>query len=385
MRLPFILMLTFFSFSLMAQIESEIRNYVDSSELIIKNGRRLLVKSLEDEDLKKANQVYTYLINTSGTGVCRAFSYDEQLCLSLILENYLLWIDQAHNFRQLFDTYDNAQTENMYPALQLYVAKHRDELSTRIAKAGLSEEDKDVLQLFLHLVAANQADESYNQMLKDFKREYPKTRYAVYLSDYLPRVRVKGGSAFGMGVSGIFPTDKLAAGFSSNAGFNMSWDFNINDVYTSLYMQAGALSVNTPFSMFNDSQTINFDRGDSFSYFDGGLIMGYFVVRSKYLHLAPFGALMGASLTSNLYNNPDDEKYEVKIFNTFSYGVGLKTELKLFEYDVRNFYGYGYGEKSYFSLKTEVGYNVLTKHNFEGFRGNVAYVRATLMWGFGSF
>lgn len=385
MRVALFILLFLFSGSLMAQIENEIRNFVDSTEILINNGRRLLIKNLEEDNPDKANQVYTYLINASGKDICRAFSYDEQMCLSLIFENYQIWTDHAINFRQLYATYDNSRDESMYPFLRQYLIRNQPDLSQRINTAALTDEDKALLQLFLHLITIDRADDTYNQMLKDFKGSYPQTRYAVFLSDYMPGVKVKVGSAFGMGVSGIFPTDNLATGFSSNVGFNMSWDFNINDVYTSLFMQGGALNVNTPFSMFNDFQTIDFDKSDSFSYIDGGLIMGYFVVRNNYLHLAPFGALMGTSLTSNLYTDPDDEKYEVKIFSTFSYGVGLKTELKLFEYDVHNFYGYGNAEKSYISLKAEVGYNVLAKHNFEGFRGNVAYVRATLMWGFGNF
>ncbi|PKP11382.1 MAG: hypothetical protein CVU09_03695 [Bacteroidetes bacterium HGW-Bacteroidetes-4] len=369
----------------MAQIENEIRNFVDSTEILINNGRRLLIKSLEEDNPEKANQVYTYLINASGKDICRAFSYDEQMCLSLIFENYQAWIDHAINFRQLYATYNNSRDDNLYSFLRQYLIRMQPDLLQRINTTALTDEDKALIQLFLHLIIIDRADDTYNQMLKDFKRLYPQTRYAVFFSDYMPGVRVKAGSAFGMGVSGIFPTDNLATGFSSNVGFNMSWDFNINNIYTSLYMQAGALHVNTPFSMYNNFQTIDFDNSDSFSYIDGGLIMGYFVVRSKHLHLAPFGALMGTNLTSNLYTDPDDEKYEVKIVNTFSYGVGLKTELKLFEYDLHNFYGYGQTGKSYFSLKTEVGYNVLAKHNFEGFRGNIAYVRATLMWGFGNF
>jgi hypothetical protein len=273
----------------------------------------------------------------------------------------------------------------MYPFLRQYLIRIQPELSQRISTVALTDEDKALLQLFLHLITIDQADDTYNQMLKDFKRLYPQTRYAVFLSDYMPGVRVKAGSAFGMGVSGIFPTAKLADYFNNGLAFNMSWDLNIGRVYTSLYMQAGELKVRTPFAFTNETEIVTFETDEGFSYIDAGLNVGYFVWRTNKLQMAPFGSIMGTNLTSNLYSDPEDEKYELKIFNTAAFGVGLKTEFKLYEFELDNFYGYGRPGKSYLSLKTEAGLNILAKHNYDAFKGNSAYIRATLMWGFGNF
>ncbi|MGD9992794.1 MAG: hypothetical protein AB7S69_05800 [Salinivirgaceae bacterium] len=385
MRFALIILLFLFSGSLMAQIENEIRNFVDSTEILINNGRRLLLKNLEEDNPEKANQVYTYLINASGKDICRAFSYDEQMCLSLIFENYQVWTDHAINFRQLYATYDNSRDESMYPFLRQYLIRNQPDLLQRINSAAITDEDKSLLQLFLHIITIDRADETYNQMLKDFKGSYPQTRYAGFLFDYMPGVKIKAGTAFGMGVSGIYPTAKLANYFNQGLAFNMSYDLNIGRVYTSLYLQAGELKVRTPFTFTNETEIVTFETDEGFSYIDAGLNVGYFVWRTHKLQVAPFGSIMGTSLTSNLYSDPEDEKYELKIFNTAAFGVGLKTEFRLFEFELDNFYGYGRPGKSYLSLKTEAGLNFLAKHNFDGFKGNNAYIRATLMWGFGNF
>ena len=44
-----------------AQIENEIRAYVDSTELIVNNGRKLLVQQLDNENYIKVKEIYNFL------------------------------------------------------------------------------------------------------------------------------------------------------------------------------------------------------------------------------------------------------------------------------------------------------------------------------------
>ncbi|HAZ04979.1 MAG: hypothetical protein A2W95_13450 [Bacteroidetes bacterium GWA2_40_14] len=373
------------TFSLSAQIENEIRSYVDSSEIIIRNGRRYLEKNLMDRNFSKATEVYNFLADKTENKIYLAFSYDEDLGLNLLLKNFSDLSNKAINYSQYFPKYTHNPEINLYPAIQEQLVKQEKEVSSAIAQSGLSDEDKDMLYIFLYLVVADKADDMYYSQMKEFHKKYPQTKYFDFINNYLPRVRARVSSAYGFGVSGVFPTGKLGEGFKSNVNFNLCWDFNIGKVYSSLYMQAGALKVKTPFSVNNSVQTITFDEDENFTYLDAGVLVGYFAVRNEHIHVAPFGAIMGTSLTSNMYDNPDDEKYELDIISSFTAGLGLKTEIKLFDYEMHNFYGNGYGQKSYVSLKFEGGYNVIAKTEFDEFDGDVAYVRATLMWGFGSF
>ncbi len=341
--------------SVSAQIENEIRSYIDSSDIIIKNGRRYLEKNLSEGNLSKAAEVYSYLNNKTGNKSYLAFSFEEDICLNLLFTNFSDFCNKTMNYSQYINKYNSNFELNLYPMVQEQLITQEKTITAAIAQSQLSDEDKDLLYLFLYLVVNDKPDDVYYQQLKEFNKKYLPTKYTDFTNNYLPKVRARASSAYGFGVSGVFPTGKLGEGFKSNANFNICWDFNIGKVYSSLYLQGGALQVKNPFSVSNASQTILFEEDENFSYIDAGLLVGYFAVRNEFIHVAPYGAILGTNLISNMYEDPDDEKYELNIINSFAVGLGLKTEIKLFDYNIHNFYGYGYTQKSYVSLKFEGG------------------------------
>lgn len=385
MKKYFIILFTLVSLNLSAQIEDEIRSFVDSSEIIIKNGRRLMTKNLTEGNLAKANEVYSYLVVKNNGRSSAAFSYDEDMCLNLLLGNFQTWADKAINYSTTYTRNNNTDNDDMYPLLQEIISKKEKELSTAIAQSPVNDEDKALMYLYLYLIATNRADDMYFSQLKDFKRNFPQNRYFNFLNYYLPKEKTRASFAYGFGASGVFPTGNLSNSFKSNAVFNASVDFNVGKIYASVIVQGGGLISKKQIELPSGNDIYIFDKGESFSYFDGGFIMGYFVQRTNWVHVAPFAGIMGTTLTTNMYSDPEDDKYEIELINAFTTGIGLKTEFKIHEFELQNFYGYGYYQKSYVSLKLEGGYNFVTKAEIDEFKGNVAYIRATLMWGFGSF
>ena len=61
-----------------AQIENEIRAYVDSTELIVNNGRKLLVQQLDNENYIKVKEIYNFLNNKTINSNYKAFTYNEK-------------------------------------------------------------------------------------------------------------------------------------------------------------------------------------------------------------------------------------------------------------------------------------------------------------------
>jgi len=385
MKKLLVIYLLFIPLSLVAQIEDEIRSFVDSSDVMISNGRRLLVKKLLDGDLKKANEIYTFLVMIPESNDIRSFSYTEDLYINLLLHNYAVWAERAMDYSIISHRYNNEQDDNITSSLYDLIIQRGKELSADIVKADISQEEKDILKIFLSLVTMDIPEELFDYQITDFEKRYPDSKFKIFLKEYLPKPKGKSSTAYGMGATGIFPTGELGKSFSSNAVFNINWDFNISRIYASLYFQVGGLQVKSPFYTFSASDTMNYEKGETFDYFDGGFLLGYFLVRNKSVHIAPYTGILGTSLMSNRFPDPQDNDYELKIINAFTVGLGLKTEFKLYEYEMHNFYGDGYGQPAYFSLKLEGGCNFITKQEFDLFEGNIAYVKAAIMWGFGRF
>lgn len=135
--------------------------------------------------------------------------------------------------------------------------------------------------------------------------------------------------------------------------------------------------------MLSDADTTNFYNNDSFSYLDGGLKAGYFLVRSDRFHIAPYVTIGGTVLSSDIYEYNQMKDAEFEVLNSFTFGPALHTEVKLYEYKSTD--GLGITRSKYVSLKLEGGYNYITHIDYPAFKGNAAYVTVALAWGTGYF
>lgn len=378
-----------FSFVGLAQIENEIKSFVDSTELFFNNGRKLLLQQVQQNDYVKVYDVYFALTKKAESFNCTPFYFDEELYIACLTNNWVLFIDKTVNYKlnSKIICYDKLQPiENiLYGKTQ----KNAPEILAAIDNTTLTNEEKDIIGLFLILVQKGSKDELYIEKLKHFNSTYKNTKFADFLKLYMPAVPVKGSFAYSFGVTGLRPTAKIGANFDANVMFSMSMDINVNKVFTSLYMNGGSLKINSTYSAQSGNQMYTFINGDSFSYFDGGLMAGYFIVRNNYFHVAPYFTIGGSSLESNLFKSTD-EGDEISIFDSFIYGPGLHTELKLIEFTQNSYYSYYYPNnayyyKMYFSIKLDAGYNIINNHADSFSSGNLLYTRLTLVMGFGSF
>jgi hypothetical protein len=63
----------FLNSSLFSQIENEITSFVDSTEITINNGRRLLVSKVQAGEKEKVLEIYNYLSQKTIGKSCAAF------------------------------------------------------------------------------------------------------------------------------------------------------------------------------------------------------------------------------------------------------------------------------------------------------------------------
>ena len=380
-----IICLILINLSVSAQIEDEIKSYVDSSEVLVNNGRKLLLKNLLEGEIKKSKEIYQYLSNKTANQDFAAFYYTENLYINCLLSDWKEWINKAMGFRQYYrdNCYQNCyEIENR---LYSQILKNTDLISSSIENANINEEEKTVLRIYLHFLKTGTPDETYNKMINNFHKKYNNSKFNDFFNNYMPRVKLKGSFSWIFGSSGTFPTGKLGDNFSANATFLMGMDFNVGKIFTSFYINAGTLNLKNPFYAITETDSLNFDKGEGFSYFEGGLLAGYFLVRNDKFHLAPYITIAGSSLESTKFEVEDDEK-EIKIYNSFVCGPGFHAELKLFDFEQKNIYNYTYPSyKSFLSLKFEGGYNFITKFEHKEFEGNTTYLRMALVWGIGSF
>lgn len=378
-----ILLLILLSFQAKAQIEQEIKSFVDSTEIIVNNGRKMMMVKLSDKNDQKAKEIYQYLSSITADKNSAAFDYTEDIYTNLLVGDWhtasSLMKDYTEKTKKHFYPKDNQLTTILYDR----VSQASDSLLAESQKSGLDEESKKVIELILHLTKTRAIDPEYNQLLKEYHKQYKESGYKEFLKNYLPGIKARASMALSLGSGMILPMSNLADNFSSNASFNLSMDININKIYTSFYLTGSNLHLKVPFSVRSETDSLAFSKDESFHYLEGGMKAGYFLVRSDRFHVAPFVTISGTVLESTRFDDVEDDDREYPVINSFSYGPGIHTEFKLKEYNKTDVYGDPL--KSFLSIKLDAGYNFIAKYDEKVFKGNIPTVTFALVWGMGNF
>jgi hypothetical protein len=376
-----------------AQIVNEIKSYVDSTEILLNNGRRMLIQSLIQNDILKATKIFVYLNDESGSKSCTAFNYSEELYIRILLND---WSGLLTHMQQIKDKRETSTcyqfNEKLNDRLYKLTVERLDALNKEIDLYEMSAEQRDLLNLTMYLFKSGQADDEYSLKLKSYKKKFPGSAYNDFLSLFLPDPIYKAGLGITIGPGFVFPQKSLADYFKSNWTFHFSYDFYFGNVYSSLMVSGGQLSLQKtlPAYMMADHPGISLPVGEGFAFFDGGLAGGYMLLNNKRIRLAPYMMIGGISIESSLY--PDDSNLkEVIPVNSFYFGPGIHCWLKIAEFKANSAFWYGpYYQtasstaKSTLALQLNVGYNFLT-NMYPEMKGNVTYLRAGIVWGMGNY
>jgi hypothetical protein len=248
----------------------------------------------------------------------------------------------------------------------------------------IDEQAKMLIEVLLTYIEKT-SDEEYNDMLAAYKKKFKNQKYDSFEKEFMPNKVIKASWNISLGSGMVFTTKDLSANFSNNASFNFGMDFNVHKVFTSLYLHGTNLKLKEPFMTVSSVDTVHYKLNEKFTYLDAGLKAGYFLARSNRFHLAPYASISGSFLESTRYDNAKDNDLEYEIFNSFTYGAGLHTEIKVHDFKSNNMYYYGSTTNGYLSIKLEAGYNKILKFKDTYAIGDTPYIICALVLGFGQF
>ena len=378
----FILALFVVSNSVNAQIEKEIRAYVDSLELSVNNGRKMLWQKIQERDFQKVAEIYDYLTFQTNINNCCAFTYNEDLLIASIIKDWSKLLEHFANFSEVTRTLLCYQIrDNIFRFLYDEVNESAIQL-LEISKNdnNLTYTDKEVLELYFYLVGNGQ-DATFDKKKREFKKKNPNSIYNDFVNNYLPAPSPKIGLNFGMGATEIFPTRNLNNYFSPATVFNVTLDIYADKFFFSLQADGGQMKLFTPLSSELTGYEESFEKNYNFRYSNVGGLFGYIVARNEQIRFAPYVYLGGIYLMSNLYKS-DEKDLEFKFFDSFFAGPGLRTDVKLIAFNLKDRY---MTMTSSLALRLDVGYNFPAKFHYFPAKGDVFYTRLALVWIIGDF
>lgn len=383
LRIIFFTMLLFCVSVTNAQIQNEINSYVDSTEILINNGRKFLAQNVEKKDYSKVFEIYLYLKEKTSEKNCVVFNYTEDLYILALANKWEAMLDAFKNFNSLTDKYvcyPNAVSINR--SLFIEISSNAEKYVEIVNSSLLTQEQKDILNIYLQLIKVGGRDDFYDKLYLSFKKKYPKSEYNDFFKSYLPAPVMSASITYYVGATQVFSDGKLSEMLSSGTAVNFGMDFCFNRYLVAMGISGGDMRILNPFSVTNGSIQYNFTTSDYFHYFNGYFDLGYFIYSSKVMRLAPFLKVGGTTIESKLFADSDDDDKEFTPVDGFVIGPGLRTEVNIhnFKQDKSNTMGLGY-----FSVKLDAGYNFSTKTLYPEFEGNNAYISLAIVLGIGAF
>ncbi len=373
----------FISFKAQAQIEDEIKSFVDSTEIIVIQGRKMIAHEINEKKYDKVLDIYDYLNEKAIESDCYPFAYVENIYLLTVTAHWNRWLEMAENYdkfdKPLCSQIDNRIISILFDELQ----KNDSLLRNEIERSNLKREEKDIISLFL-FISENGADNmEYAKKLKEFRKNYPQTQFQSFLEKFMPGKPVKTCLGFSVGATQVSLTSNLAENFEPKTLVNFAMDIDVNRFHSSLTFNVGSLALQNPFSAELEGVQYDFEMNEDFYFLNAGVDVGFFIVKSKHINIAPYMHLGSTVLESKLFNDNNNED-ELELINKFTYGAGLFTEVKLikFSHSNYNFYTQSTVEsESFIGLKLEAGYNKVNGAEYNAYEGNYAYARVSLVYG----
>lgn len=368
-----------------AQNTNEVKSNTEPINEIIDNGHELIIKQLVADKKDKANETYYSLQETAKKNNQLAFSYIDIIYINILTNNWDEGLKYAAQYKEKTKIDIIESDVKITNQLHGLIEKNNTTLEEELDDADITEADKDIIKLVLYAIENKTLGEEYENKLADHKTKYPNSEYTQFRKHFLPIPPVKFLYSIGVGTALIVPTGNFGDNFKSSTLFSFSMDVKYDWLYSSVYINYGNTKLKEDISYVTD---LNFSEGDKFSYFESGIQFGYLLVRNDWFHLAPYAAIAGSALQTNVQSNSNNDEPEYNFMNTFAYGGGLHTQVKLIEGFARpNYYNHYsvYPIQNSLSLKCNIGYNFLNNCNCSSAKGDLFYAQVALVWGFGIF
>lgn len=371
-----------FHTQLFAQADSlreYILTYQDPKTEIIAKGRKLLLSKLISADTARIAEVVNYLLAQEDENH-EAFSPMEKRLLYYWTGQYekaLADLPEAKaTYGHRFGTKLLPEPDNLYAKLQQILTNQFPEIVGRIAASNVSREDKDFHRLNLaHLLTGapfryhHYRPDSLLQQTTAFLQAHPGSHYETHIRRNLLREVVYSPWGFGIEFfSGYgFLTKDLKTHFKHAIPIGIAFDAGYKNwvLYLREYVGFGLLQ-----------DTLRFAAGDwnkraQVRTWLPEASVGYAVVDSRRLKLAPFAGIASCSISPTQHDK--DKKLvneDVGLTFTTTYTAGVNLDFKMGNPD-RYITGTQAG-KSYWFLRLRYTYNAPQfSKKYSGYNGNL--------------
>lgn len=353
-RLLIIFLLVFPGFAFAQEdLKKEIISFTDSTELIIRNGRRLIVEKTISGDDKGAIATLNYLKNTVDEKYIILYPAEEIL-VSLANRNFELFLYNARNWNSLLEGKVTAfQLNPVSDQLHHYLETQMPFIPEDLEKSALTETNKELIRLYIRYYL-NDDYTALNKSLKNFVKNNPGSEYTDFVNQ-LRQLTFTGRMNFCLGYGNEFLNGNITNNFDSHMHImNFEIDGFLNRLYLSLFM-GGSISreLSKNDLAVKDKDWIH-PAGDKVSSLKYGLKIGKSLYSSDKINFYPYIVIGGYEVNSqSSLADEDDSEPKNNLTGTFCPGIGASCDFVLKKWKSRNVYD----PTGFFFIRPSAGYD----------------------------
>jgi hypothetical protein len=359
-------------------IKNQIIAFTDSTEIMIRNGRKLILEKTVTGNHQEALETLNYLKNNVDNSYVILYP-SEELLFSLTTSNFELFLYDAKNFNNLMEGKTKAiQVDEIGIPLQEYIFQEMDLIKKDLANSKLSEENQQFIQLYIDYYEG--IDKlTLNKSIKNYKKTYPNTEYDFFLNE-LKQYTSTSYINFCIGYGHEFLNGNISNSFDSHFQI-MSLEFEgfVNQTYFSLFRNGSVGKIYSKLDMPVLKTDLTQKAGDEAFSLKYGVKLGRSWYSNKTFNAFSYLSLGGYQMNaqkSNFENSDSTTKY--KLSDSFFTGVGTACDIVL-----KNFLAANTKEKiaSVF-IRPNFGYDIFLTGN-EISKGGSFYVAISMGIGIG--
>ncbi len=359
-------------------LKKEIIAFTDTTEIIIRNGRKLIVEKTVTGNHEEALKTLNYLKKNVDESYVILYPAEE-LLFSFATSNFELFLYATRNYNNLLAGKTKAiQADGISNQLHDYLSQELPLIVKDLEYSNITNEDKEFIKLYIAFYEGEDKM-TLNKAIKSYKKTYPNTEYNYFLNE-LKQFTTTSYMNFCIGYGHEFLNGNVANSFDNNFQImSMEIEGFSNQFYFSLFMNG---SVGKLFSK-HDMPVIGTDliqkAGNEAFSLKYGLKLGRSWYSNSSVNLFSYVSLGGYQMNAeklNFENSDSTTKY--KLSNSFFTGIGTACD-----FTIKNFSDRDTKEKigSIF-IRPNLGYDILLT-NKEMSKGGSCYIALSLGIGIG--
>jgi len=361
-------------------IKQQIISFTDSTEIMIRNGRRLVVDETVKGNSQAAIETIKFLKNNVDQDYV-IFYPAEELLLALANSNFEQFLYTAAHFNNLLDEKTKSiQTEDISGQLTGFISNEIVLIKKDLGRSDLSAKGKELIDIYFQYY---ESEDKFvlNKAIKNYKKSYPDSEYNSFLKLIEDEVKT-GAMNFCVAYGHEFLNGNISEAFTShfqNMGMELEWF--IGPTYYSVFMVGSVGTVHSSYSMpVKDFDLVNTPDDDVFS-LKYGAKLGRSWFSNKTFNFFSYVSIAGYSMKSEKSNFgiPSDESANLRLASVFSPGIGTACDIYL-----KNFTSKMSGEKiGQWFIRPNIGYDFFVTGKDE-FKGGSLFLNLTMGIGLGN-